>query len=134
MLNHRIPKQTSWSYSDEKKGFIIDSLEDIQRGGQAYDSYGKKCNSRFLLNYGFILLQNDGNEVAVKASYKSDDPFLKAKASLMKENLQSKTFRVMGNVEEKNTLEFFSFLRFVNIRDKQTLLEIIVASQKLLKN
>lgn len=32
MLNHRRPKQTSWSYSDEKQGFVIESLEDISRG------------------------------------------------------------------------------------------------------
>ena len=62
MLNHRRPRQTSWSYSDEKGGFIIESLEDIKRGEQVYDSYGKKCNTRFLLNYGFINLDNDANE------------------------------------------------------------------------
>lgn len=32
MLNHRRPRQTAWSYSDELGGFIIESLEDIKRG------------------------------------------------------------------------------------------------------
>jgi len=32
MLNHRRPKQTSWSYSDERGGFVIEALEDIERG------------------------------------------------------------------------------------------------------
>lgn len=44
-----------------------------------YDSYGKKCNSRFLLNYGFIVLNNDGNEVAVKVLFNKNDPTLKLK-------------------------------------------------------
>jgi histone-lysine N-methyltransferase SETD3 len=65
MLNHRKPKQTSWMYSDEKEGFIIETDEDIGRGEMVFDSYGRKCNSRFLLNYGFILDDNDANEVAI---------------------------------------------------------------------
>jgi len=125
MLNHRRPKQTAWSYSDEKKGFIIESLEDIERGGHVYDSYGKKCNSRFLLNYGFIVLENDGNEVALRVNYKNDDPCIKAKTTLLKENPQPRTFRVMAQVEEENTVEFLNFLRFVNIRDNQTILEVM---------
>jgi histone-lysine N-methyltransferase SETD3 len=73
MLNHKRPRQTTWSYTDEKRGFIIEAMEDIRRGEQVYDSYGKKCNSRFLLNYGFINLNNDANEVPLKISYNPDD-------------------------------------------------------------
>lgn len=67
MLNHRRPRQTSWYYCDQRQGFVIDALSDIPRGDQIYDSYGKKCNTRFLLNYGFINLNNDGNEFPFKA-------------------------------------------------------------------
>ena len=63
MLNHKRPRQTTWYYSDERGAFIIEACDDIPRGEQVYDSYGKKCNSRFLLNYGFINLNNDANEV-----------------------------------------------------------------------
>lgn len=30
-----------------------------------YDSYGSKCNSRFLLNYGFIQPDNMANETVL---------------------------------------------------------------------
>ena len=40
------------------------------------DSYGKKCNSRFLLNYGFIVLDNDGNEYPFSVHFHEDDPHL----------------------------------------------------------
>ena len=76
MLNHKRPRQTTWSYTDEKRGFIIEAMEDIKRGEQVYDSYGKKDNSRFLLNYGFINLNNDANEVPLKISYNRNDPFI----------------------------------------------------------
>lgn len=75
MLNHRRPRQTSWTYSDEREGFIIDALEDIKRGEQVYDSYGKKCNTRFLLNYGFINLNNDANEYPILFKMDPSDKF-----------------------------------------------------------
>jgi len=45
MLNHKRPKQTTWSYIDAKGGFVIEALHDIQRNEEVFDSYGKKCNS-----------------------------------------------------------------------------------------
>ena len=40
-----------------------------------YDSYGKKCNTRFLLNYGFINLENDANEYPITVKMEDDDQF-----------------------------------------------------------
>jgi hypothetical protein len=45
---------------------MFESIEDCQAGEEMFDSYGKKCNSRFLINYGFIEDDNDGNEVPFK--------------------------------------------------------------------
>ena len=75
MLNHKRPRQTSWTYCNERGGFIIEALEDIKRGEQVYDSYGKKCNTRFLLNYGFINLNNDANEYPIQLKMDADDKF-----------------------------------------------------------
>ena len=66
MLNHRRPRQTLWYYDDDRKGFIIEACDDIARGEQVYDSYGKKCNSRFFLNYGFINKPSDFDETLLK--------------------------------------------------------------------
>jgi hypothetical protein len=63
MLNHRLPKQTTWNYLDGKEGFVIESLQDIDQGVEVFDSYGKKCNSRYLLNYGFVVDDNPDNQV-----------------------------------------------------------------------
>ena len=126
MLNHRRPKQTSWSYNNEKQGFVIESMENIKKGEQIYDSYGKKCNSRFFLHYGFIVLENDGNEVAVKVNYYKDDPLLVLKEQFMGEKMEMKTFRIMANFEENNVLEFFGFIRFVELTEKDHLLRLYV--------
>lgn len=65
MLNHRLPKQTSWYYCERSHGFVVQSLREITTGEEVFDSYGLKCNSRFLLNYGFILENNPHNEVVL---------------------------------------------------------------------
>lgn len=50
-------------------------------GAQVYDSYGQKCNHRFLLNYGFAVEDNreiDGfcpNEVPIELSIPTSDPY-----------------------------------------------------------
>lgn len=121
MLNHRRPKQTTWNFVDDKDGFVIESLEDIERGDQIYDSYGKKCNSRFFLNYGFIVDDNDGDEVALKVEFDADDKLLKIKQKMMNDTNISKVFKVMGSMEETNTLEFLAFLRFVLLNDENKL-------------
>lgn len=86
MLNHRVPKHTSWNYSQIQGGFVIESVEDIERGSEVFDSYGRKCNSRFLLNYGFVMPNNDANEVVTdrpmqsfKVSFRPDDPLVPKK-------------------------------------------------------
>ncbi len=114
MLNHRRPRQTSWTYDDARGGFVIEACEDIPRGDQIYDSYGKKCNTRFLLNYGFINLNNDGNEFPFKVALdETNDPFYAQKAELLGQELTKRTYRVLADITEENTYKMLSFLRFV---------------------
>ena len=58
MLNHLRPRETKWQYEDAVGGFVVSSLEPIRAGNQVFDSYGQKCNHRFLLNYGFSVEDN----------------------------------------------------------------------------
>mgnify|MGYP000153053539 CR=1 FL=1 len=113
MLNHKRPRQTTWYYSDERKGFIIEACDDIPRGEQVYDSYGKKCNSRFFLNYGFINLNNDANEVPLIVQLNKEDPGYEIKMKLINENQKNfLKFRVVDNLEDRVMAEFLSWLRY----------------------
>lgn len=58
MLNHYRPRETKWQFDDSLQSFTITSIEQIRAGAQVYDSYGQKCNHRFLLNYGFSVENN----------------------------------------------------------------------------
>ncbi|KAL4487539.1 hypothetical protein ABPG72_007059 [Tetrahymena utriculariae] len=123
MLNHRRPKQTSWQYDDQREGFVIQALEDIPRGEQVYDSYGRKCNSRFFLNYGFINLDNDANEVALRLTFDAEDPTIERKKEMMGGDVpEFKVYRILENYQEQNVSEFMSYLRFILIRDNSKLL------------
>eukprot|EP00546_Thalassionema_frauenfeldii_P010750 CAMPEP_0178924488 /NCGR_PEP_ID=MMETSP0786-20121207/17361_1 /TAXON_ID=186022 /ORGANISM="Thalassionema frauenfeldii, Strain CCMP 1798" /LENGTH=599 /DNA_ID=CAMNT_0020599217 /DNA_START=86 /DNA_END=1885 /DNA_ORIENTATION=+ len=79
MLNHYRPRETKWTFEEERQAFTITSLQRIHAGAQVYDSYGQKCNHRFLLNYGFAVEDNneiDGfcpNEVPIDLSVSSSD-------------------------------------------------------------
>ena len=83
MLNHKHPKNVTWTYSDEKRGFIVRAVEDIKKGRQMYYSYGEKCNTRFFLNYGFLLKNNSANEVPVRLPYTSNDKQKKMKQEII---------------------------------------------------
>ena len=80
MLNHYRPRETKWTFDEERNGFTITTLQPIAAGAQVYDSYGQKCNHRFLLNYGFAVEENrelDGfcpNEVPLELFVDPDDP------------------------------------------------------------
>ncbi len=122
MLNHKRPKQTSWTYTDEKHGFVIEALKDIERNEQVYDSYGKKCNSRFFLNYGFIVENNDGNEVPLKIYYPESDTKKDMKKEMINDYSEFKKFRVTDNFSEGSMNEFMSWMRFVEYDENITLL------------
>ena len=90
-----------------------------------YDSYGQKCNHRFLLNYGFAVEDNrelDGfcpNEVPLELTLQTDDPLYSQKSEFWMRgevNLsKSATKRVRICVSNnENTRLLFSLLRAMN--------------------
>jgi len=122
MLNHKRPRQTTWYYSDEKAGFIIQACDDIKRGEPVYDSYGKKCNSRFFLNYGFINLNNDANEVPLIIELDQNEQSFGLKQKLINEKKTFQKFRVVDNLEEKVMREFISWCRYVEFDEDLAML------------
>ena len=83
MLNHKRPRETSWTYCDARGGFIIDAICDIERGMPVHDSYGRKSNTRFLLNYGFINMNNDANDLPLNVEITMADPLFAEKTKAL---------------------------------------------------
>lgn len=79
MLNHYRPRETKWTFDEDRQAFTITTLQHISAGAEVLDSYGQKCNHRFLLNYGFAVEDNrelDGfcpNEVPLELTVSPAD-------------------------------------------------------------
>ena len=115
------------TFDDALDGFTIMSLRTIQRGEQVFDSYGRKCNSRFFVNYGFALDDNEDDNEAVLAFHPSPqaDPFYSTKLKMIppaftldRDFQVPATYRESSDRERK-TKEMFAFLRFVVAVDSE---------------
>ena len=125
MLNHKRPRETSWTFDDSRGSFTITSLRPMSRGEQIYDSYGRKCNSRFFVNYGFSLEDNEDNQIAVWVGLIRDDPHFAMKCRYMggpRAGAQLQRFQIPIDYKEKAAKECFSFLRFAHAKDSELLL------------
>lgn len=104
---------------------FVASLQPIRSGAQVYDSYGQKCNHRFLLNYGFAVEDNrelDGfcpNEVPIELTLRKNDPlfvqkvdfWMRGEVNVSKSNTKRIRVCVANN---ENTRLLFSLLRALN--------------------
>lgn len=132
MLNHYRPRETSWTFENSKNAFTISSICNLRAGQQVMDSYGKKCNSKFFLHYGFAVECNreeDGrcqNELLFRFSLRAavDDPLRETRLAFLGPSRATRGFRVSMNIEDKATAEALSFLR-VKVASEKELNEII---------
>ena len=65
MLNHSKEPGTKWSFFPNDDAFIVYSDKFIIKDKEVFDTYGNKCNSRYFVNYGFTLSNNNENNQAV---------------------------------------------------------------------
>eukprot|EP01038_Epipyxis_sp_PR26KG_P008575 gene8575-11587_t len=120
MLNHYRPRETKWQFDDNLQGFTVVALQKIGAGCQVYDSYGRKCNHRFLLNYGFSVennIESDGfcpNETPILLELKKSDPLYESKCSYWRRDFSIPSRRIRVSVGENETTKImFALLRII---------------------
>ena len=114
LLNHKRPRQTQWYYDDKLESFVIQATEDIQEGNEIFDSYGKKTNARFLLNYGFCLDDNDTSEYIMRITFNENYPLFEEKKNFFQNEYELvRSFNLNNNFYESQIIEILSFLRFI---------------------
>jgi histone-lysine N-methyltransferase SETD3 len=125
MLNHKRPQESTWSYSNAKKAFTITTTKRLLKGSQIFDSYGRKCNSRYFVNYGFALAENEDNQVnfQFKLQPESKDPLQPVKVKIL--GGDSRSFQIPFDHCEAVTVRCMSYLRVVyaNEEELQTILK-----------
>ena len=113
MLNHKRPRQTHWNYDDACNAFVIKGVSNVKKGDEVFDSYGIKCNSRFLLNYGFTVENNEDNEFKIILILNESSPYFKEKMEYLGGKNYTKKFSLVLNHSDAKIIQFFSFLRFI---------------------
>ena len=89
------------------------------------DSYGKKCNTRFLLNYGFIVEDNDANEFPFMLKLDRSDPLFQEKFDRLGDAII--VVRVQEGVDTENFKEMCAYLRFILLDEPGILASIEAA-------
>jgi len=113
MLNHKRPNETSWTFDDSRNGFTITTTKRLLKNAQIFDSYGRKCNSRFFVNYGFALDFNEDNQVALFFQLPKDDAAYQIKAKLLGGTRQRR-FQIAFEHKERCTKKCLSWLRIAH--------------------
>ena len=122
MLNHKRPRETHWNFDDSCNSFVIKGLTHVKKGDEVFDSYGIKCNSRFLLNYGFTVENNQDNEFKIILILNESSPYFKEKMEYLGGKNFSKKFSLVLNQSDSKIIQFFAYFRFIlynkpNFRD-----------------
>ena len=116
MLNHSSHNQTSWYYDDQIESFVVQAIEDIKEGDEIFDSYGKKPNSSYLLNYGFTIDNNEENNeypLTLILNRNSCELFSLKENFINSELGYERTFNITHQLYDANVIDLFSYLRFV---------------------
>lgn len=133
MLNHFRPRETKWTFDAARQAFTITTLQPISAGAEVLDSYGQKCNHRFLLNYGFAVEDNteiDGfcpNEVPVELTLKPTASVEHWGFWLLCDPSATKRVRVCASNNE-STRFMFSLLRTIALSELE--LQTVQATER----
>lgn len=65
MANHVMTSNTHWFFDKKMDSFIVKAVKYLSPGDNLFESYGKKCNYRYFVNYGFTMENNEAEEVVV---------------------------------------------------------------------
>ena len=105
MLNHHKSPDTRWYYCPNIQAFKMDSVDKIIGGREVTDTYGKKCNSKFLIFYGFAMADNDENTVHIELTHNNE-------FKNIKNNICSS---FDGDLMNKLDNEFFKLMSFLRV-------------------
>lgn len=112
MMNHREPPDVGWTYDDDTESFVMVAFRPMAAGQPVHDSYGRKCNSRFFVHYGFVLEDNPDNEAEIQVSVPRDDPRYAEKAILLRDqDGPVQTLQIAARIDHARARRALAFLR-----------------------
>ena len=120
MFNYKYKSDmTHWSFSTETNSFHIKAKENIELGSEIYVYYGNKSNSNFLLFYGFIIEDNENDDIYLTFSINPKDPLGESKMIMLNKKSSEEVFRLTMKIETKQFQQMMSYLRFITFEEVQ---------------
>jgi hypothetical protein len=112
MFNYKYKsKMTHWVFNEESDSFVVIAQEFIQAGSEIFVYYGNKPNHSFFLFYGFVVENNENDEVFIKTSAIPTDRLLVSKESMLVRRCLK--FRVSGDTGDIKFGQLMSYLRYL---------------------
>lgn len=122
MVNHQVVRNASWTYSNERGGFVVKAEKPIAKGEQIFDTYGTKSNTRYLLSYGFIQDSNVFDDYPYVVRLTTTLPHYRTKCAYLRENYHIVR---LGAKLDHRFLVFLSCLRFYEEPNEEKVNEFI---------
>jgi len=91
-----------------------------------YVYYGNKPNSNFLQFYGFVLEDNENDEICLNLSLDSKDSLRTYKEKLVAEFSNLKKFKLTETTENDKFSKMISYLRYVVFFGSETSLKAVI--------
>ena len=113
MLNHSLTPDVKWYFDVSQDVFIMSSTRKMGINCEISDSYGVKCNRKYLLYYGFTLDNNKNNRNKVYLQIRdanTDDVLYKERRKLISMNFQCNIDADFNSEEFKRLLYFIRIL------------------------
>ena len=111
MFNYKyMSDMTHWTFSTETNSFVIKAKHPIKAEEEVFVYYGNKPNSNFFQFYGFVVDNNENDEVYFKVAI---NPKEKAKLEAVKRDSAERKFKVIAKTKGTQFEQLISYLRFV---------------------
>ena len=114
MFNYKYKsKMTHWAFNEESNSFIVKAQEFIQEGSEIFVYYGNKPNHSFFQFYGFVVENNENDEVCIKTSGIPTDRLLEFKESmLVRKYLKFRVSKDTGDIKFSQLMSYLRYLTF----------------------
>ena len=111
---------TYWSYDNFRMGFIIRAKEDIKSGQEIFISYGNRSNSVLFLYYGFVIENNENDDVMLGFTKYRKNPLNDLKIELFGPKYSNHMYSVSRYPDDSKFQNFISYLRFLTYKSDPT--------------
>jgi len=95
--------------------------------------YGNKPNTNFLQFYGFVIENNDNDEIYLNLSINAKDTLKDAKEKLLDEHTNPKKTKLTETTENDKFSKTISYLRYIAFKGTEASLKEVIIREFLIR-